>query len=107
MALQFKRNRVTAESIVSEQRAQIVVQAEAMISGAGRDSVEVLLEDASVSMTKLSPPLWRQCCAAFSGPITKYAVESASHRVPDSPATVTETAPLREGWPVFGSRMCQ
>lgn len=51
MALNAKKQTVETEAVVSAQTAQAVLQAEAMVSGAGRDAVEILMEDASINVT--------------------------------------------------------
>lgn len=50
MALELKRQTVETETVVTSQKAQLNIQAEAMVSGAGRDAVDILMEDASVKI---------------------------------------------------------
>lgn len=51
MALDVKKQTMETEAVVSTQTAQTIIQAEAMVSGAGRDAVEVLMEDATVNIS--------------------------------------------------------
>lgn len=51
MALELKKQTVETESVVCAPKAQLNIQAEAMVSGAGRDAVEILMEDAAANIT--------------------------------------------------------
>lgn len=51
MALELKKQTLETETVIASRKAQVNIQAEAMVSGAGRDAVEILMEDASVKIT--------------------------------------------------------
>ncbi|NLG24780.1 MAG: hypothetical protein GX558_05450, partial [Clostridiales bacterium] len=50
MSLSILRQAIEVERLVGEQRAQLLVKAEAIVSGAGREAVEILMEDARLTM---------------------------------------------------------
>lgn len=54
MALEVKKQTVEIESVVWTEHSQVSLQAEAMVSGAGRDAVEVLMEDAYARIAQVS-----------------------------------------------------
>lgn len=47
MALELKKQTIETETIVSRLAVQLNLQADAMVSGAGRDAVDILMEDAA------------------------------------------------------------
>ena len=48
MALQTQMQTFEAEKLIGARRAQVLVRAEALVPGAGRDAIEPLLADASL-----------------------------------------------------------
>lgn len=51
MALEMKKQTVETEVLISRRSTQLSLQADAMVSGAGRDAAETLMEEASVRIT--------------------------------------------------------
>ena len=48
MALDLERRTFEAEKLIGTRSAQVLVRAEALVPGAGRDAIEPLLADASL-----------------------------------------------------------
>ena len=55
MALKVIRQGIEIERIVGESRVQLPVRAEALVAGAGRESVQVLMADGYASVTAAEP----------------------------------------------------
>lgn len=51
MAVELKKQTIETEAIVRPLAAQLNLQADAMISGAGRDALDILMEDASATIS--------------------------------------------------------
>ena len=51
MALETKRQTIEVEALICAQYSQVLIRAEALVPGAGREAIEPMMAEANVSVT--------------------------------------------------------